>query len=47
MWMLDVIKIGVGVIEVYSFRNRAEAVAKRTEIESANDELYCLLQWEN
>jgi hypothetical protein len=47
MWFLDVVKLGVGVVESYAFRNRAEAVAKRDEILAINPEAKMMLQWNN
>jgi hypothetical protein len=34
MWEITVIKIGVGVVNSYGFKNRADALAKRAELET-------------
>jgi len=47
MWMLDVCKVGVGVVDSYWFKTRAEAVAKKAELEIQYPDCGVLMQWEN
>jgi hypothetical protein len=47
MWEITVIELGVGVVDSYGFKNRAEAVAKRDELKAQNPELHYTLDWWN